>query len=331
MSGAQDLALTLAINDYDHVRDVVEGRVPVDGVTLTTLTLSVEEIFYRFSRYREWHVTELSLAKFVALRSQGEPIVAIPVFPSRQFRHSAIFVRADASILDPAQLAGARIGIPEWSQTAGIYVRALLEHQYGVALDGVHWFQGGVNEPGRIEGIELAVPEGIRLTPVSDRTLSEMLIAGELDAIVSAHPPETFKQGDGEIRRLIENPREVEERYYLETGIHPIMHTIAIRGDVYDEHPWVAMSLMKAFDEAKRRSLERLIETNTSRIPLPWGSRAAERSKEIFGEDFWPYGIEPNRPTLEAFLQYSFEQGLTTEETRPEDLFVPEVQTTYRI
>jgi 4,5-dihydroxyphthalate decarboxylase len=326
------LRLTLAINESDQVRDLVLGRVPVQGVELTCLSLPVEEIFFRFPRYGEWEVSELSLAKFTHLHSRSdEAPVAIPVFPSRMFRHSAIFVRGDGSIRQPADLKGRRVGVPEWTQTATVYVRGLLAHTYGVGLDEIDWVQAGTNEPGRVEGVELDLPPGVRLTRVPDRSLNDLLLAGEIDAIVAAHPPAGLDRESGRIVRLFEDYQQVEEAYYRETGVFPIMHVVAIRRDVHEASPWVAMELLKAFEEAKRRSLMRMLDPNAPFTPVPWGPARAQRMQELFGEDFWPYGIEPNRPTLAAFLRFAYEQGVSSRLLEPEDLFVDEVKAAFRI
>lgn len=331
MAGRKRLGLSLAINDYDHVRDLVNGEVAVEGVELTCLSLGVEEIFFRFSRHREWDVSELSLAKFTSLRSRGDGVVGIPVFPSRAFRHSALFVRDDGPVGDPAALAGARIGIPEWTQTATVYVRGLLAGTYGVAVEDVAWFQGGVNAPGRVEGISIDLPAGISCTPVRDRTLEEMLVAGEIDAVISAHPPDGFLQRSGRVVRLFDDYRAVEEAAYRDTGVFPIMHVIAIREAVHERHPWVAMNLLTAFEEAKRRSLERMGDANAPRVPVPWVVAHAQALEALLGRDPWPYGIEPNRVTLEAFLGFAHAQGLTDGLLRPEDLFVDEVREAFVI
>jgi 4,5-dihydroxyphthalate decarboxylase len=331
-SARTNVHLTLAINDYDHVRDLVSGRVAVEGVDLTCLRFEVEEIFFRFTHHREWHVSELSLAKFSSLRAASdESLVAIPVFPSRTFRHSALYVRADGPVDDPGALAGARIGVPEWTQTATVWVRGLLQHGYGVALEDVHWFQGGTNEPGRTEGVSVELPPGVSVTPVPDRSLNDMLVAGELDAVIAAHPPADFKRGSGNVVRLFGDYRSVEEDYHRETGVFPIMHVVAIRRDVHDTHPWVAMNLFTAFEEAKRRSLERALDLNAPRFPVPWGPAYAQHAAATFGPDFWPYGIEPNRVTLDAFLGYAHEQGVCARRLAPQDLFVPQVREAFRI
>jgi 4,5-dihydroxyphthalate decarboxylase len=328
----RNLLLTLAIGEYDHVRDLLTGEVEVQGIDLTCLRFSVEETFFRFARHREWDVSEFSLAKYCSLRASGDDsITAIPVFPSRSFRHSAIFVRGDGPVDDPGALAGGRIGIPEWTQTATVYARGALQHAYGLDLRAIQWFQGGVNQPGRIEGIKLAPPEGFSLTAVSDRTLAEMLLAGELDAVIAAHPPTEFEHGTGQVVRLFSDYRAVEEAYYRDTGIFPIMHVVALRADVVGEHPWVAMNLYTAFREAKRRSLERALDANAPKYPIPWSPYNATRAQEVFGADFWPYGIEQNRTTLDAFLGYAYEQGACARRLEPEELFAPQVSEEFRI
>lgn len=332
MSARKNLELTLAINDYDHVRDLVTGRVPVEGVDLTCLTYPIEEIFFRFTLLREWHVSELSLAKYASLRAGGDDsVIAIPVFPSRSFRHSAIFVRDDGSVGDPGALACGRIGVPEWTQTATVYVRGILAESYGLDLTAIEWVQGGTNEPGRIEGVAVTLPDGFNLTRVADRSLNDLLLAGELDAVIAAHPPAGFLNRSGRIVRLFPDYRTVEEQYFRETGVFPIMHVIVIRADVHEAHPWVAMNLLTAFEQAKRRSLERAVDPNTPRFPVPWGAANAEAAEAMFGQDFWPYGIEDNRTTLCTFLRFAYEQGVCARLLEPEELFAAQVQSVYRV
>jgi 4,5-dihydroxyphthalate decarboxylase len=327
-----NLRLTLAIGDYDHVRDLVSGAVAVEGIDLTCLRFSVEETFFRFARHREWEISEFSLGKYCSLRAAGDDgLTAIPVFPSRAFRHAAIFVRADGPVDDPAALAGGRIGIPEWTQTATVYARGLLAHQYGLDLTEITWVQAGTNEPGRVEGIALTPPPGFTITPEPERTLNEMLLAGELDAVVAAHPPDAFKQRTGEVVRLFSDHRAVEEAYYRETHVFPIMHVVALRSDVLERAPWAAMNLYTAFREAKRRALERAFDDNAPRYPVPWSPANAQRARGMFGDDIWPYGIEPNRPTLEAFLGFAHEQGVCERRLEPEDLFPAQVSEEFRV
>jgi len=323
------VALTLAIGDYDHTRDLASGRVPVQGATLNVLTLPPEEAFFRFTHFREWEVSEMSMGKYVSLRSQDdESLAAIPVFPSRVFRQSMIYVREGGRIARPEQLKGARIGVPEWAQTAVIYARGYLAHQVGVPLDSVEWVQAGVNEAGRVEKVKLKVPNGVRLRPEPARSLNEMLLAGELDAVLSARPPRGMGKG---IRRLFSDYESAEEAYFRETGVFPIMHVIVIRSDVLARHPWLAMNLYKAFDEAKRRSIERLSDITASHAPLAWLAPYAERMKALFGEDFWPYGLEKNRKTLQAFVDFAFEQGVCHRKLALEELFPKQVLTSFKV
>lgn len=318
------LQLSLALGDYDHVRDLLHGEVTVDGVDLIVAKRApVEEIFHRFTRFREWDVSEMSLGKYVALASQADcDLVAIPVFPSRAFRHSSMYVRSDSGLHAPTELAGRRVGIPEWAQTASIYTRGLLVHEYGVPLASVQWVQAGVNEPGRKEKVALRLPADVRYRAEPGRSLSELLQAGELDAVFSARAPRAFLEGDGAVRRLLADPRAEELAYWRRTGIFPIMHVVALRREIVRAHPWVAMNLVQAFEEAKRRSLRRLADVTVSSLPLPWAAAQAELSREILGEDFWPYGVEPNRATLQAFLGFAWEQGLMQRRMTPEELFV---------
>ena len=326
------LALTLAIGDYDHVRDLADGTVPVDGVDLTVLRLPVEEMFYRFIVHREFDVSEISLAKMAAFSAQDDRrFVPLPVFPSRVFRHSSIYVRGDAGIERPEDFAGKRVGVPEWAQTAAVYSRGLLAHEYGVDLASIMWYQAGVNQAGRREKVALELPAGFRLRAVADRALSDLLLAGELDAVLSARAPAPFLAGDSRLRRLFADYRSVEVAYVRKTGIFPIMHVVAMRREVYERDRWLAMSLFKAFDQARRRSLERAAEVAVSSFPLPWASDELRIARELFGADPWPYGVLANRTTLDAFLRYAYEQGVCRRRLSSEALFPPEVLETFRI
>jgi 4,5-dihydroxyphthalate decarboxylase len=250
-------------------------------------------------------------------------IVPIPVFPSRVFRHSAIYIGRNSGIEAPKDLEGRKVGIPEWAQTAGIYVRGLLQHEYGVDLARIQWYQAGVHQPGRVEKVELKLPGGVRIKPVPEKSLAEMLASGELDAVISARDPGG--------KRLFEDYVAMEREYFRKTGIYPIMHVIVLRRDVYERDRWIAMNLLKAFEEAKRSSMRRLIEIGLSHVPMPWLAEQARQWREMAGEDFWPYGIDPNRRTLAPFLQYAFEQGIARRELKPEELFAPETRESFKI
>ncbi len=314
-----NIALSLAIAPYDHARGL-----EAQGIDLTVLELPIEEIFYRFTRFREFDVAEMSFAKTLALASQpGSDIVPLPVFPSRVFRHSAIYVGHTGAIKEPKDLEGRKVGIPEWAQTAGIYVRGLLQHEYGVDLAKIEWFQAGVHQPGRIEKVKLNLPPGVRVAPVPQKSLAQMLASGELDAVISARDP-----GGS---RLFESYQEVEAEYFGRTHIFPIMHVVVLRRAVYERDRWIAMNLYKAFEAAKRASEARIVEIGLSHLPMPWLAEHARRWRALAGEDFWPYGIEANRPTLEAFAQYAFEQGVTARKLALEEIFAPETRESFKI
>jgi 4,5-dihydroxyphthalate decarboxylase len=327
-----NISLCLATGAHDHVRDLADGSVQMAGVDLTVLQLPVEEMFYRFLLYREFDVSEVSFAKIVALAAQDDRrFVPLPVFPSRAFRHSSIFIRSDGGVTRPEDLADKRIGVPEWAQTAAVYSRGLLAHEYGVDLTSIHWYQAGVNEAGRREKVELDLPPGYRLSVVAERSLSDMLLSGDLDAVLSARPPAPFERGDSRVRRLFAEYRDVELAYARKTRIFPIMHVVAMRREVFENDRWLAMNLFKAYSEAKARSLERAASTAASHFPLPWIPDELRRARALFGDDPWPYGIEANRTTLDAFLLYAFEQGVCRRRLAAETLFPLEVQETFRI
>ncbi len=326
------LRLTLAIGEYDHVRDLCTGRVRAEGIVITPLHLPTEEIFHRFLRYREWDVSEVSLAKYAAMRSQGDAsLVAIPVFPSRMFRHSSIYVRRDGAMQAPADLAGRRIGVPEWAQTAAVYTRGLLADRYGLDLRHIAWTQAGVNEAGRMEKVQLALPDGIRLQPRPDTCLDDLLRAGELDAILTAHPPASFEAGHPEIIRLFADPAAEERAYYQATGVFPIMHVVVLRAAVLERFPWVAMNLFEAFNAAKGRSQARLAEYTASRVPLPWVQSSAAAAQALFGRDPFPYGVAANQVTLDAFLGWAQAQGVTHRRLSPAELFAPATLSQVRV
>lgn len=313
------ISLSLAIGDYDHVRDITSGRVTIKGASVIACNLPPEEIFSRFAVLGEWDAAEMSMGQYISIHSRHDSgIIAIPVFVSRSFRHSTIFVRDDRAITSPENLRGKRIGLSSWTQTAPIYIRGMLAHHCSVPLHSVEWVQGGVDKPRLIDNGDVRLPPGVICRSESGCSLSDLLLAGKIDAILSTPAPRGYGKG---IVRLFEDFEPVEEAYFRETGIFPIMHVLAIRKDVLDRHPWLAMNLYTAFEEAKRRSIERLSDITCSHVPFAWIKPYSDRMKRLFGADFWPYGVEKNRTTLEAFLQYGYEQGVCNRKLSPEDLF----------
>ncbi len=328
-----ELRLTMACWNYDRTRALMEGRVPIDGVELTYLNLPVEETFFRMLRHREFDVAELSLSSYtLSLFRDDCPFIAIPVFPSRYFRHSCIYVNVDSGIREPKDLIGKRVGNPEYQMTAPVWIRGLLADEYGVSVTSVTYLSGGEEQPGRTEKIPLSLPPEIRLEAIpSDKTLSHMLESGEIDALYTARAPSTFFNGSGKVRRLFENYPAVEREYYRKTAIFPPMHIIAIRRDVYERNRWVAQSLLKAFVAAQREVYSELRETGALMHMLPWLTSHVEETEKLMGRDFWPYGYEPNIHALSTFLRYHHEQGLSRRLLTPKEIFAPESLEAFKI
>ncbi|MFM2129891.1 MAG: hypothetical protein RL477_1437 [Pseudomonadota bacterium] len=326
------LHLNLATADYDHVRDIALGRVAVDGITLNHQIYPIEETFYRFTHYREWDVSEMSFAKFVSIMSGESPdIIGLPVFTSRMFRLASVYVNANGPVKTGADLAGKRIGVPEWAQTAAIYTRGWMTDELGIPLSGVTWVQAGLNEAGRREQVALELPKGIRLVAEQGRSLRDMLREGTVDAVFSARPPAGIEGAYAMIRPLFADARAVESDYFRRTGVFPIMHTVAIRRDVYERNPWIAQNLYKAFSAARQASLARIFDRQASRLFVPWIADYAEETRALLGKDFFPYGIEENRRTLEVYLKWCFEQGIARRRMLPEDLFAPETRSVFKV
>ena len=328
-----NIRLTLACWNYDRTRALADGRVPVDGVDLTYLSLPVEETFFRMLRYHEFDAAEMSLSSYVmSLFSGAPPFVAIPVFPSRSFRHSCIFVNRHSGISEPKDLIGKKVGSPEYQLTAPVWIRGILSDEYAVPVAGVKYFTGGQEEPGRIEKMKLSLPTQIQIQQIpAEKTLAKMLDSGEIDALCTPRIPSTFLHGSGSVRRLFENHAEVEREYFRKTRIFPIMHTVVIRRDIYEKHPWVAQSLCKAFVLAQRETYRDLYEAAALKYMLPWLLQHVEETRVMMGQDFWPYGFEPNLHTLETFLRYSHEQGLSKRQLNPRELFAPETFESFKI
>jgi 4,5-dihydroxyphthalate decarboxylase len=327
------LRLTLACWNYDRTRALADGTVKPDGIELTYLNLPVEETFFRMLRYREFEIAEMSLSSYTVSLFQEDPaFMAIPIFPSRVFRHASIFVSTKSGILEPKGLIGKRVGNPEYQLTAQVWIRGILSDEYGVTPASVEYWTGGVEEPGREEKVALDLPWEFKIRRLGpNQTLSQMLADGEIDALYAPRDPSTLATRPKDVRRLFENYAEIERAYYLKTRIFPIMHTVVIRRDIYRAHPWVAQSLYKAFVESQRVLYEDFQETAALKTMLPWLTAHVEELKRTMGNDWWPYGFEPNRHVIETFLRYHHEQGLSKRRLRPDELFAPETLTAYKI
>jgi 4,5-dihydroxyphthalate decarboxylase len=325
---SEPLKLTLACWDYDRTRPLIDGRIRPEGIDLDIKVLRPRQTFQRMLDDREFHVSELSLASYTALKGRGDcPFVAVPVALSKIFRHSCIYVRTDAGIRSPADLKGKRVGTTQYSATALVFLRGMLQHEFGVRPGDLHWFMGGLNSFTEQPLIPLSLPQDVRLDFLPrGATLEGMFEAGELDALLSIYIPSLFLKGSPRIARLFPNFKEVEQDYYRRTGIFPIMHTVVLREDVYKEHPWAARSIYRAFCAAKDLAVEGLYDTDALQLALPWLLDHVEESWRVFGRDFWSYGLAPNRPTLAALGRYVHEQGLSPRMVAPEELFAPGVE-----
>jgi 4,5-dihydroxyphthalate decarboxylase len=324
------LPLTIGAVNSDRFRALEDGEVKPEGIDLNFLALPVEEIFYRQLMFAEFDVSEMSLSSYVLTLNQEEPpFIAIPVFPSRYFRHQSMFINERSGIRTPADLKGKKIGLPEYQITAGVWQRGILEDDYGVSPWDVRYFTGGVDAVGRHEKVSISLPDGIEVEPIGeDQTLSEMLSTGELDAVFSANVPSCFYK-DSHVKRLFPDYKAVEKEYFSRTGIFPVMHVVVIKRSVLESHPWVAGSLMKAFEQSLRVAKEELMYRSSLMTMLPWLADHVEETVSAMGSDYWKYGIEANRHVLETFLCYSHRQGLAQKLWKPEEIFAASAASSY--
>jgi 4,5-dihydroxyphthalate decarboxylase len=322
-----DLPLTLACWNYDRTRPLMDGRVKPEGIALDIKLMRPREAFPRMLEKREFHVSEMSFASYTSLVGKGScPFVAIPVALSKIFRHDCIYVRPGANIRTPQDLRGKRVGTTQYGSTGLVFIKGMLQHDHGVAPDEIHWFIGGLDAPTQRPLLPLDLPASVKIDFLPDgKTLEGMLAAGELDALFSLYLPESFLRGAPHIARLFPNHKEIEQDYFRRTNIFPIMHTVVIRDDVHREHPWVAQSLYKAFCAARDIAVDGLYDTDALHLALPFLIDHIEETRRVFGNDFWSYGLAPNRPTLAAIGQYVHEQHLSPRTVAPEELFAPNV------
>jgi len=322
------LKLTLACWDYDRTRPLIDGRVQAEDIDLEIKIMRPRQTFPRMLEDKEFEVSELSLGSYVSLKGRGAcPFVAVPVALSKIFRHSCIYVRTDAGIETPQDLRGKRVGTTQLGSTAVIFMNGILQHEYGVMMEDIQWFIGGLTTATQRPLIPLKLPGKIKIVfLLAERTLDGMLESGELDALLAIYIPSIFQKGSPRIARLFPNYYDTEQDYYRRTGIFPIMHTVALRDDIYREHPWAARSVYRAFCEARDLAVDGLYDTDALRLSLPWLIHHVEETWRVLGKDFWAYGLEPNRPTLQAIGQYVYEQGFSPRIVSPDELFAPNLE-----
>jgi 4,5-dihydroxyphthalate decarboxylase len=324
MSGLDRLELTYGGELYDRTRRLYTGEVAPEGVRLRYLHTAIEDLFWRQGRYGEFDLAEYSMGAYLStLDDPDRPFVALPVFPSRLFRHSSIYVNADTNVSDVADLNGTVIGTPEWSMTASLWMRGILGEHHGVDLASIHWRTGGLEEPGRLEKAPVTPPAHFDVAHIGDTdTLSAQLIRGDLTALITARAPRAFLEGDRRIRRLWPDFRAAEQAYYVKTQIIPIMHVVVIRRALLAAHPWVANNLVDAFERARTPVQRELLDTAVCTSSLVWESSYAEAEQAVLGDPF-RCGVAANAASLEALLAYAHQQGFSRRRLAPEDVFVP--------
>lgn len=320
---AGDIPVTIAVGDYDRVRAIKDGRVKVEGCDVTFIPMEPEEIFFRAFRYNEFDCCELSFSSYMRVTSQNKSdFVGIPAFVSRVFRHSGFYIRTDRGIEKPEDLRGKLVGLPEYQMTAPVWMRGMLEDEYGVLPTEIRWRSGGQEQAGRDERTPFEPPEGLDLQPIpEDRTLVEMFEAGDLDALMTARAPSSFTQGKPNIARLWPNYREVEKAYWHKTKMFPIMHLMGLRKELAEKYPWMPGSLYKAFLQARDIAYHEVKEVTALNVTLPWVEAEALETVAMMGRDYWPYGIKDCAHEIEAITRYSFEQGLSERRLTAEELF----------
>ncbi|MBT5812209.1 MAG: ABC transporter substrate-binding protein [Rhodospirillaceae bacterium] len=318
-----DIPITIATGDYDRTRPIRDGRVAVEGCDVTYLPMEAGEIFFRALRHQEFDVCELSFSNYMTQKQRGVAgYIAIPVFLSRIFRHSGIYIRTDRGIDTPEDLRGRTVGVQEYPMTAAVWQRGMLQDEYGVAPGDIRWRTGGMEQPGRVERTPFIPPDGVDVTPIPvEATLSAMFEDGELDALITPGAPSCFHRGAPNIGRLFPDYRAAEQAYYAKTGLHPIMHLVVVRESLAERYPWLCANLYKAFREAKRLAIADLEKLGTLALSLPWVGAELEATRALLGDDFWPYGVTENARDIETLIRYSFEQGLTERRLEVEELF----------
>ena len=326
------LRLSIATGDYDRVRAIKDGRVRVEGCDATYLTPPLEELFIRALIGAEFDACEVSLSSYLIALSRGAtPYRALPVFLSRVFRHSAIYIRTDRGIARSEDLRGKRVGVPEYQMTAALWARGLLEDEYGVKPSEIEWRNGGLEQTGRSEKLALDLPREVKLSPIGpDQTLSAMLAAGELDALITPRTPSCFGKAPA-VARLFPDYRAAERAYAKKSGLFPIVHVLAVRAELLREHPWLASSLFTAFRQAKEIAIRELEEIGAYNVTVPWLAAELADIRAVLGADYWPYGLAKNRASIEAALCYSHAQGLSARKLTIEEAFVPDLDWAVRV
>ncbi len=326
------LQLSIAMGDYDRTRALLDGRVQIDGVDPVCMTLSPEETFFRAFRGLEFDISELSFSSYLVKASKGEsPYIAVPVFLSRAFRHTSIWVRKDR-IKKPQDLKGKRVGLPEYQLTAHVWARAILADDFGVQPCDIQWVRGGIETANRPEKITLQLPADVRLENAPEgHTISDMLDRGEIDGFIAPRPPHGAALTNPNVGWLFDDPTATAKDYYRRTGVFPIMHVVGIKKELATQHPWLPGAVFKAFNQAKAHALEQLADTSATKVTLPFVEEQLKAAREAMGEDYWAYGVPASRRTLETFVRHHHAQGLSARLMAVEEIFHPATYESYSI
>jgi 4,5-dihydroxyphthalate decarboxylase len=320
------------MGDYDRTRALLDGEVQIDGVDPVYMTLSPEEMFFRAFRSVDFDISELSFSSYLVKHAKDDsPYIALPIFLSRAFRHTSIYVRKDR-IKRPQDLKGCRIGVPEYQLTAIVWARSILQDDFGVRPEDVTWVRGGIDEPGRPEKIKLQLPPDVRMENApADTTISDMLDRGEIDAFIAPRPPSGAAATNPDVGWLFDDPTAVAKDYYKRTGVFPIMHVVGIRKELAEQHPWLPAAVLKAFEKSKAAALHKLSDTSATKVTLPFVEEQLKAARETMGADYWSYGVEANRRTLETFVRHHHAQGLSSRLVGVDELFHPGTYESFKI
>lgn len=326
------LRLSVAMGNYDRTRALADGTVGIDGVDPVFMLLSPEEMFFRAFRHQAFDISELSLSSYVvSLTRDDSPYVAVPVFLSRAFRHTSIYIRNDKGIREPADLKGRRIGIAEYQLTANVWARAILQ-EYGVAPADIHWIRGGMNTPGRPEKLRIDLPPDVRIDPApDDRSLNDLLAAGDIDGFIGPRWPACFDEGHPNVTRLFDHSIDTASDWYAKTGIFPIMHVLGIRRPLAEQHPWLPGAVLKAFNRAKDVARDALNDTSATKVTMPFVEDQLLAARRLMGSNFWSYGVSGNEHVLDAFLDHHHAQGLSSRRVQVGELFHPASTESYSL
>ena len=328
-----DLRLSLAMGDYDRTRAIADGRIKIDGVDPIPMLLSPEEMFFRAFRHQSFDISELSLSSYAISVARGNPhYVAVPVFLSRAFRHTSIYIRTDRGIDSPGDLAGRRIGVAEYQLTANVWARGILEDDHGIKPSDIQWVRGGMDTPGRPEKIAIELPADISLEPAPEgATLNQMLMDGEIDGFIGPRWPRCYADGYAHVGRLFSDSIGAAEEYYRRTRIFPIMHVLGVRRSLVDVHPWLPAALLKAFTAARKLAEAALADTSATKVTMPFVEDTLNRAQALMGDALWSYGVDGNDHVLERFLHYHHAQGLSPRKVDVSELFPASANEAYSL